>query len=603
MLAVLTSIGAAAADSESMQIGFGKDRSVTFLSVKDRGTGGSALYLPEATMGTYKECRITEMHIDLGEPTGKDSVRVFITRSLDEAPLYEQHYTAAKSGWNTIVLDTPFEIDGSALYIGYEVTGQYYLLYRNSFVDGEEWIRQDEEGWKKYDGIYTASFYATVEGDNLPKNNIRIGNIKMPAYAVTGEPLDISGSFINLGLDDVNQLTFTCSIDGQPAGETVVDVNKTAYTGSGTFKFSGFGMDTSGDKSVSITVSAVNGQDDCDPSDNTSATRKVTVVDNFVKRNILFEVFSTEKCTSCPSQHQVIASTFKDMTDIIEVGHHAGYYEDKFTIPDSKEYEWFYGNGRLYAPAVMFDRTSFGENLPDFFTGESPLTSFNSTLLVSAYNEALNVPAFADVDISCKLDSDNRKLDLTVSGKQLIPLTRTDDVRLFVYLTEDSIYTETQAGASEGFYQRYVIRQNLTGTWGDEINVEEGFSKTFSTDIPDDCNIDMTHAVAFMGYYTPDDPCGCNVLNSAEYKIADSESSGIEIIDTDRQETEIMFDGDNIIVPGGYDELSVLDMSGACIMRRANGSTFTQVSHLAGGIYIVKVCASGKTNTLKLRIK
>ena len=151
MLAVLTSIGAAAADNESMQIGFGKDRSVTFLSVKDRGTGGSALYLPEATMGTYKECRITEMHIDLGEPTGKDSVRVFITRSLDEAPLYEQHYTAAKSGWNTIVLDTPFEIDGSALYIGYEVTGQYYLLYRNSFVDGEEWIRQDEEGWKKYD--------------------------------------------------------------------------------------------------------------------------------------------------------------------------------------------------------------------------------------------------------------------------------------------------------------------------------------------------------------------------------------------------------------------------------------------------------------------
>lgn len=174
---------------------------------------------------------------------------------------------------------------------------------------------------------------------------------------------------------------------------------------------------------------------------------------------------------------------------------------------------------------------------------------------------------------------------------------------MFVYLTEDSIYTETQAGASEGFYQRYVIRQNLTGTWGDEINVEEGFSKTFSTDIPDDCNIDMTHAVAFVGYYTPDDPCGCNVLNSAEYKITDSESSGIEIIDTDKQETGIMFDGDNIIVPGGYDELSVLDMSGACIMRRANGSTFTQVSHLAGGIYVVKVCASGKTNTLKLRIK
>lgn len=603
MLAVLMSIGAAAADGGSMQIGFGRDRSVTFLSIKDKGTGGSALYLPETTMGTYKECRITEMNIDLGEPTGKDSVRVFITRALDEAPLYEQRYTAAKSGWNTIVLDTPFEIDGSALYIGYEVTGQYYLLYRNSFVDGEEWIRQDEEGWKKYDGIYTASFYATVEGDKLPRNNIRIGNIKMPAYAVTGEPLDINGSFTNLGLDDVSQLTFACAIDGQPAGEAVVDVNKTEYTGSGTFQFSGFGIGTSGEKSVSITVSAVNGQDDCDPSDNTAATRKVTVVDNFVKRNVLLEVFSTEKCTTCPSQHQIIASTFKDVEDIIEVGHHAGYYEDKLTIPDSKEYEWFYGTGRLYAPAVMFDRTSFSDNLPDFYTGESPLTGFNSTLLISAYNEALNVPAFADVDISSKLDRGNRKLDLTVSGKQLIPLTRTDSIRLFVYLTEDSIYSETQAGASEGFYHRYVIRRNLTGTWGDEVNVEDGFSKSFSTDIPDDWNLDLTRAVAFVGYYTPDDPCGCDVLNSAETRIADDGSSGIEIIDTDRQETGIMFDGDNIIVPGGYDMLSVFDMSGTCVMRRTQGGTFTQVSQLAEGIYAVKVCTPGKTRTLKLCIK
>lgn len=602
LLAVLMSIGAYA-EGESMQLGFGKDRSVTFLQVDNRGTGGSALYMPQTTMGMYTGCMITEMHIDLGEPTGKDSVKVFITRSLDEAPLYEQRYTAEKAGWNTIKLDTPFEIDGSAIFIGYEVTGQYYLLYRNSLTDGEEWIWQNDEGWKEYTDIYTASFYATVEGDNLPKNNIRLGKIQMPGYAVTGEPLNFSGSFVNLGLDNVNQLTFSCTVDGQPAGETMVDVDKTSYQGSGKFSFSGFGLNSSGDKNVKIEVTAVNGQPDADPTDNSAAARKVTVVDNFVKRNILFEVFSTEKCTSCPGQHQIIASAYEDVPDIIEVGHHAGFYDDKFTIPESKEYEWFYGNGRLYAPAVMYDRTSFSDNLPDFYTGECPVTGFNMSLLLSAYNEAISAPAFADIEISHNLNRDSRKLDLTVSGKQLMPLTRNDSLRLFVYLTEDSIYSETQAGSTEGFYHRYVIRQSLTGTWGDEIDIENGFSKNFSVDIPADWNINNVDAVAFVGYYTPDNVCGCNVLNTTRIRITDNGPTGIGIVEAGKNTLKISYDGSNIIIPGGYDRLSIFNASGTCLMNSTSGGTFTSTGNLPEGIYIVKATVADKSKTVKLCIK
>ena len=44
LLAVLMSV-VVYADVESMQLGFGKDRSVTFLQVENRGTGGSALFM------------------------------------------------------------------------------------------------------------------------------------------------------------------------------------------------------------------------------------------------------------------------------------------------------------------------------------------------------------------------------------------------------------------------------------------------------------------------------------------------------------------------------------------------------------------------------
>lgn len=602
LLAVLMSV-VVYADVESMQLGFGKDRSVTFLQVGNRGTGGSALFMPETTMGMYAGCMITEMHIDLGEPSGKDSVKVFITRSLNEAPLYEQSYTATKAGWNTVKLNTPFEIDGSALFIGYEVTGQYYLLYRNALIDGEEWIMQNGEDWKEYTDIYTASFYATVEGDNLPKNNIRLGNIQMPSYAVTDEPLNFSGNFVNLGLDDVSQLTFTCLVNGQKTDETVVNVDKTTYQSKGNFSFSGFGISSSGDKEVKIEVSAVNGQPDLDPSDNASATRKVTVVDKFVKRNVLFEVFSTEKCTSCPGQHEIIASAYEDVPDIIEVGHHAGFYEDKFTIPESKAYEWFYGNSRLYAPAVMYDRTSFSDNIPDYYTGECPVTGFNLSLLLAAYDEAISASAFADVKISHKLDRYNRRLDLTVSGKELMPLTRNDSIRLFLYLTEDSIYSDTQAGASEGFYHRYVIRRSLTGTWGDDIDIESGFSKDFTIEIPSDWDIDKVDAVAFVGYYTPDDVCGCNVLNTTRIRITSDESTGIEIIEAGKETPKIMFDGANIIIPGGYDSLSIFNTAGTCLMNSTSGGTYTPIGNLPEGVYIAKTTVSGRSKTVKFCIR
>ena len=601
-LAAFTPINAAADGAEFMEIGYGKNRSVAYMQVENRGTGGSAIHLTDNAAAMYAGCKITEIAVDLGEPTGKDSVRVFITRALDGQPLYEQRYTAQERGWNTVVLDTPFELDGSAVYIGYEVTGQYYLLYRNAYADCEEWIRQGTEGWKQYTDIYTASFYATVTGANLPRNNIRLGNVSMPDYAVKGEPLHVSGQFVNLGLDAVGSLTFTCYADGQPAGEQTVSVDSVAYKESGTFDFSGFGFASSGARHVAITVSAVNGQPDRDPSDNGTQERKVTVIDKFVKRNTLMEVFSTERCSTCPGQHEIIASTFSGVPGIIEVGHHAGFYYDKFTIDESTAYECFYGDGRTYAPAIMFDRTEFSDNLPQYYTGGSPLTAFNSSLLLSAYAEATAVPAFASIEVSPKFDYGERKLSLTVSGRQLLPTEEGKKTMLNVYVTEDSIYSDTQAGAAEGFHHRYVIRRSLTGTWGEEVDVEGGFSATFTAEIPEEWNIGMLRAVAFVAYDDPTDVCGRNVLNSVEARIAGGTPSGIGAEGVDGGVQAPAFDGTNLVTPGGFDTMSVFDATGTCRMRSTAGGTFTSLESLPKGLYIVRINTGGNRHTMKIII-
>ena len=277
MLAVFASLPSSA--DESMQLGFYEGNSVTFIQVKEGATGGSALYFPATTMQAYAGCEITDINVSFFNRSEETEVKVFITTSLDAEPLYQQEVKGVSRGWDKITLDTPFEIDGSAVYIGYEMTGQNYLSYSNAFIDGEEYILQGDGGWNEYTNIYSASLYATVTGGNLPRNNVSIGHITLPGYTLTGEPMAASGEFSNLGLDNVDRLTVTYMVDGEAAGEETVDVESTAYRTEGTFNLNGISLNTTGEKNVQLVLSAVNGEADADPSDNVSEARTVTALD------------------------------------------------------------------------------------------------------------------------------------------------------------------------------------------------------------------------------------------------------------------------------------------------------------------------------------
>ena len=114
MLAVFASLPSSA--DENMQLGFYEGNSVTFIQVKEGATGGSALYFPATTMQAYAGCEITDINVSFFNRSDETEVKVFITTSLDAEPLYQQDVKGVSRGWNKITLDTPFEIDGSAVY-------------------------------------------------------------------------------------------------------------------------------------------------------------------------------------------------------------------------------------------------------------------------------------------------------------------------------------------------------------------------------------------------------------------------------------------------------------------------------------------------------
>lgn len=237
-------------------------------------------------------------------------------------------------------------------------------------------------------------------------------------------------------------------------------------------------------------------------------------------RRILLEFFSTERCTNCPLAHSNLERIFgNNPEDIIMISHHAGFYDDAFTIPESVEYEWFYNPLRgTYAPAAMMDRSCFEDELPEVYGEQVPVfDGSKASMLTPAYTQAASVPAQADLQIATTYDAKSRLLSVTVSGST--DASDASDLRLNVFLTEDSLFTLTQAGAYGSFYHRHSARQCLTGTWGESIYAGATFERTYSTTLPQEWNARKIDVVAFASHYDATDRRRCQVLNAASAPI------------------------------------------------------------------------------------
>lgn len=267
-------------------------------------------------------------------------------------------------------------------------------------------------------------------------------------------------------------------------------------------------------------------------------------IEGQVKRSVLLEVFSTERCNNCPLAHSNMERIFGDGGDsIIYLGHHAGFYTDDFTIAESVEYEWFYTPDRgTYAPAAMMDRTCGADVLPEIYWDGVPVfDGAKASCLKPAYAMAAEVPAYARVMAEVTYVPETRELQMVVTGKLLRQLPMVNDLRLNVFLTEDSVFTQTQAGAYGTYYHRHLARCCLTGTWGEKVEMEEAFERTYTYTLPDEWNEDKMQVVAFVSNYNAADRNNCQVLNATQAAVCDHAEQGVARIVEDAPSLPIIY--------------------------------------------------------------
>lgn len=562
----------------------------------------AAIYIPASKMKLYKGNRITAIKFAIARITFFTEWKVFIAKDLNKPYEYTQNIQSASdllTGWNSIELSVPYEINSDdGIYIGYEYRTSTNMVGRltDNTDTSMDWIYREGKWIPGSDAHANAlAIQGVVKGDRLPKYNINLQRSVVPIFSKTNEPVIISGILENEGTATITDFKVNYRING---GEwipyTIGNVN-IPYESSYSFETNNLILTKEGEYEIEVSVSDLNGQTDIDPSDNVSQPYTIGCAEKLTQRNILMEIYSTERCPNCPDGHKHIDKIVNGNEHVIMVGHHSGYGRDQYTHDASLEYAAFWDIRN--APTVMVDRMNLNRYNANL-SADNPKFGAGS-LTTELLDDALTFPAFVSVNLSHQYDKENRKVTVHVDGKRLLPLSGTD-YRLTVYLIENNIHTVTQAGSNGGFYHQHTLRQVLTeGSWGKNIN-PDNYSEDFETTLDEEWNCDEIHIVAFVSNYDADDINNCIVYNTSQIKL----TPGGSAIEKEEISNITVHTADKtVFIEGVYDGFRLFNATGKCLKTGSTGIHEIALCSLPEGIYFLQLQKGETTHTYKIALK
>lgn len=438
---------------------------------------------------------------------------------------------------------------------------------------------------------------------------VELTYLRVPYMVGNNQQFSIRASLLNNSSVPIESFTVSYTIDGNAVTDNITDVN-VEYNETYDFTIPTQAIISDlGSHTISVTIQNPNGITD-DISDNTmEASVIVYNPDGTVHRKLLMEHFSSASCPSCYSGHvnveNALAQGYDE--DIIWVIHHTGSYTDRFTLPEDETFKGFFNdNGSAYSPAVMLDRTYFGEFEFTHAIGVPTGPVFYPyTDLDVGFETALSIPAYVTVGFDAlEYDSNSRQLSVTVSGEVLSALN-SEDPRLNVWLMEDGLLGDggtepghgpVQAYAPEGFCHDHVVRVLLSpSAWGDAdvVSSEAGstYSKVYTCTLPEQYVDSKCYVIAFVSEGNHSNYNNCKVYNAEKSpRLTDGLPTDIDGEFVDIQvypnpaHAVVQISG----LDGRNHSYSVYSVTGQCV-RSGKTTGQINVASLSEGSYILEL--------------
>lgn len=510
-------------------------------------TVSAALVFPADMLAPYKGAKVEAVRVGLVTATGIQNLTVWVRDSLRGANLAGSNAAITpEQGWNEVGVDGSLVIGDQPLTVGYSFQQSKSVkcisAVGDDHPDGLYVGRVDASGetvWKTISNNGTLSVELVVSRDDFPATDLELISVSQnPLPVHHGDDVTLTLKVRNRALTPINGFSYAAEFSGmEPITAQCAETINPCCSKEIAMLIPAASQPEVGITPLKVSVAAVG--DEC--AQNDAIQLRFGSYDTALNRTVLIEEFTTEQCGNCPRAINTLAQCKEEFGDRIAiVAHHAGYYTDFLTTDDDKALTWFYNpepNG-TFAPAGMLDRTPQDGSIKGYTSAADAVTA--SIGYYETYKQvvekALAVPAFVTIDATYSYDADTRTyaVDVAAEKSELLDLI-CPEPQLSLYVVEDSILHQHQAGISGTFYHNHAYRQSITSLWGDAATFNgNALNAHYEYVLPQDYDANHVEIVAFIhGMDRAARTTGCRVMNTA---IAHPLAASIETLATGNSE-------------------------------------------------------------------
>lgn len=541
------------------------------LTTAGAGRNFGAIKLEAAQTMQYQGNKVTAIGVVTGRNTNDEKnhikdVTVFLTRSLDEEPLFVAtgQYTAEPGGWNYIDLGGEFLLDGETdFYIGYwfdaPVDDDLGLIFDggypwpglgNLIASGDDLSTAEwgEAPSSLEDNVGALCIRAKVEGSNLPHDKLDISMKWLPTFVKKGEPFESKINVWNTGLNEISSIDVELKIaDEEVQHRTVTFESPLSYQGGNTFTIPDFVCNTEGNNiPYTLSLTNINGsRENLSVTGSISSTFLCLKEGEGYRRNLLLEEGTGTWCGYCPQGIVGIDYMKEKYADgtFIPVAMHLsnGDAPDPFDVlglfAENPE-EYCYNPMKdhiFFAPSSYMNREYNGN--ASIFTAASGIEE--------AYLARIDNPAFASISAEAFwLTGDKRRLNVKTKVSFAASEENTN-YKIGYIVTEDHVgpefqtnnYADGACGEMGGWENKEShvlwyyddVARNCSKPYGLEnsipTSIEKGKTYDFETtvELSDVDNVDNCHIIAIVVNENTE------VVENAAYITSFTDHSGIEI--------------------------------------------------------------------------
>lgn len=566
----------------------------------------TCIFLPADMLPSNPGATVDFINFALTTTNQLSDVSIWIRKDLKAEPVYTQAIEKSQlaKGWNKITLDTPFELDGKGIYVGYSLTTSAPKGSNDAFPVGTSGqdaangliLGIENQGFQDYNGqgLGVLALMAGVTGE-FPDNDVNF--VSASAFnAVINKPVKVTGEFRNSGISELKSVEVKYTLNGETGTSKVTFDTPLAFNHSAFVEFETGVLTESGIYSVDLEVTKFNDVEDSNANNNKQSVADIICASQEVPRVTVMEQGTGTWCGYCPRGHVAMEKLEKAYGDkFIGIAAHASGglgASDPMQISDYRDILNFFPG----FPNALVDRRYIND--PYFGIEE-------------VYEICNAIPSEGSINVAAKFTDDTKKAIEVTSNSTFYYNSDENPYRVAYVLVEDSIKGYTQANyysgmsglpedleflASEpstirdmvfndvavGAYECMGIEGSLEGA------VTDGGTKSHTYTITLPSRIKDINNVRLIAMLVTNSEASIAVVNAAEIALKDVEVGSVAV---NKLDAEIVANDGELYVSANSGKTNTLEVysTTGVLMNKVVFEGNASVKLPEGNVYIVRV--------------